>query len=309
MRGRLAAVALVVLAALAAGVVWRLYGNDIRLTLALRKCSSAWDRLRDYESDFRVDVKLGPLNPSVKGTVAYLKPHSYRLQLGDPGKPDCTVVKTAQNAYVSFPGTRLPLLEVEFAPEAEADSVVAGQLPRPWVEQLGQGSEFQWIGRDEVNGRACTVLELVPPSETTADGGLIVAPALGKQFTGIPLVGSWQRTRVYLDRKTGLPIRGEALKSNGALLFSWTASNVRIDQGLSASDFGLPSAGQRTVNRTYDPAHPERLFLPPERGRSLLRRLGDALEEGAKEYLEGEVGDRDGSGRSLGEHAIDQLTD
>jgi len=148
----------------------------------------------------------------------------------------------------------------------------------------------------------------VPPQEVTGNGGLIVAPALGKRFADIPFVGSWKRTRVYLDRETGLPIRGEALKSNGAVLFAWSASNVRIDQGLSAGDFELDAKGVRVVKRTYDSAHPERLFLPPERGRSLLRRLGDALEEGAKEYLKDQIGDRSDRDQSLGGHVIEGLT-
>ena len=307
MRRWIVVVALGVLLALAAGIVCGVYGDDIRLAIALRQCNAARDRLRDYQSDFRVDAKLGPLNPSVSGTIAYLRPDSYRLELGDPGTPDCVLVKNAQAAYVSFPKTDLPVVEVEFPSDEEADAAVGSQSPLPWVEQLGEGSRFQWVGRDEVGGRRCSVVELVPPTEATADGGLILAPALGRRFADIPFVGSWNRTRVYLDRGTGLPIRGEALKGDGGVLFSWTASNVRVNQRLSDAEFGAAGNSARIIKRKYDPAHPERLFLPPTKGRSLLRRLGDALEQGAKDYLEDQIGG-DSSGQSLGEHAIEGLT-
>jgi outer membrane lipoprotein-sorting protein len=293
------------LLALAAGLVWGVYGDDIRLALALRKCSSVWEKLHDYESDFRVDVKLGPLNPSVSGTVSYLRPHAYKLELGDRTRPGCIVVKRTQTAFVWFPDAKVAV-DVEFRRESEGDAVLASQSPAPWVKQLGEGSKFRWVGKGEVSGRPCSVLELVPPQESAESGGSIAAPALGKQFAGIPFVGSWKRTRVSLDRNTGLPIRGEALKSDGAVLFSWTASNVRTNRGLSAGDFELDARGVRVVKRTYDPVHPERLFVPPGKGRSLLRQLGDALEEGAKEYLEGQTGD--GSSRSLGGHVIEKLT-
>jgi len=308
MRGWVVAAAVFVLLAVAAGVVWGIYGDDIRLALALRKCNAASDRLRDYQSDFRIEAKLGPLNPSVSGTIAYLRPDSYRLELGDPATPDCVLVRTAQAAYVSFPQTDLPVLEVEFPSDEEGDAVVGGQSPLPWIEQLGEGSRFQWVGRDEVSGRPCSVIELVPPTEATADEGLILAPALGRRFADIPLAGSWKRTRVYLDRETGLPIRGEALEDDGGVLFSWTASNVRTNQRLSGAEFTLHATSRRVVKRTYDPAHPERLFLPPTKGHSLLRRLGDALEQGAKGYLEDQI-DGGGSDRSLREHVIEGLTE
>jgi hypothetical protein len=191
---------------------------------------------------------------------------------------------------VYFPGLKVAV-QVEFA-RGDAVSVVSSQSPRPWLDQAAEATEVQWVGKRRVNGRKCAVLEFAPPSGSREDGLSTVSPALGARFADVPLIGDWKRTRLYLDDATGLPIRGEALKDNAAVLFSWTAANPQVDTGLTAQDFEFqPPEGVRVVKRTYDPAHPERLFLPPGKGRSLLRRLGDALEEGARDYLEGDAGE------------------
>jgi outer membrane lipoprotein-sorting protein len=296
----------IALVALAAGLAWAVYGDSLRAALAIRKCNTAWEKLRDYRSDFRVNVELGPLSATVEGAISYLKPHSYLLELGEPQNRDCIFLEKSATALVYFPDAGAAV-EVEFA-GGEGQSVASSQSPRPWVEQLGQGTEVKWIGADEVNGRRCSVLELVPRPEITESGGAIAAPALGKRFADVPFVGSWKRTRVYLDRRTGLPIRGEALRSNGALLFEWTATNVQVNRGLSDGDFELDMKGVRVIKRKYDPAHPERLFVPPAKGRSLLKQFGEALEEGAKQYLKEQVGGSGDGGKSLGEHVLDQLT-
>ncbi|MBM3501748.1 MAG: hypothetical protein FJX74_24095 [Armatimonadetes bacterium] len=289
MRWQRVAVVGIGVVAVAAGIAAFVYQDQIRVALALWRCGAAWKRLRDYESDFRLEVRLGPLETTVRGHALYLKPDFYRLELGDPVEPRCVVVKRERTTCVSFPGTDLPLIEAQFPSDADGAAIAGSQSPLPWIEQLAWGGELRWVGQGTVDGRPCSVLELTIPAEVASDGRRMAAPALGSRYADLPFVGEWRRTRVYLDAETALPIRGEALKANGALLFSWTASNVQVDRGLSASDFNLHTTSPRVLKRTYDPAHPERLFLPPGTGRSLLRRLGDVLEDEVKEYLRDEA--------------------
>ena len=297
--GRVVGVALIGVV-LAGGVVGYVYRDPIRVALAVRRCNAAWDNLRDYQSDFRVSVEFGPLRPSVKGRVAHLRPDAYRVDLGGETQPTCRVYASEQSTSVYFPEAKVAV-RVRMR-EAEPAAVVGSQSPQPWLDQLAEATDVRWIGRDTVDGRPCGVFEFFPSSDGTDAGAAVATPALGRPLQDLPLLGDWTRTRVYLDDETGLPIRGEALDEDGGVLIRWTASNPQIDRGLSPRDFRFtPPKGVRIVEREYDPEHPERLFLPPDRGRSLLRRLGDALEAEAKEQLEGEPG------KSLGEHVLDEF--
>ena len=105
-------------------------------------------------------------------------------------------------------------------------------------------------------------------------------PMLGERFRKVPFSRDWASTRLYLDRELGLPIRGEALKADGSPLLVWNARNLRVNIGLTQSDFRFqPEPGVKVLKRRYDPDHPEDLLIPPGKRREYLDRLERALRE------------------------------
>jgi len=222
-------------------------------------------------------VELGPRIVSAEGTVSYRKPGSYRIEIGGEDRSDCRIVGAGETAWVYFPDAETAV-RVEFL-QGDVASVLDDQSLKTWVDQAGEGLQARWLGTDTASHRKCDVIELLPPQQATENGLPVLAPAVGRRLGKVPFVGSWKRTRVYLDRKTHLPIRGDALKESGALVFTWRVRNLQVNPGLPESDFQFdPPKGVTVLQRKFDPEAPWTVFLPPVGHRSWLDRARDVLE-------------------------------
>ncbi len=307
-------VVLVVVAILAivGAVVWGVFGTSIRTATLLRKCQRAWDGLEDYKGDFEVSVEVGSISLPVRGTMWYMHPESYRLDLGGKQKKACSVYVHGDAAWLYVPGKKVAF-EVQFT-DFSPPEVMRDHSVKPWVDQARNGSELELLESENFDGRACSVVEITPTQAAKAAGVRSAVPALGKRFDDSLFLGKWKRTRIYIDDETGLPTRAIALKENGGTLFSWAATDLEVNEGLDESDFAfVPPDGVKVRQRKYDPDHPESLFLPPEAKDSTLDKIlgvvESGLEEGLKDIAEQELREAMGSSGLSDEPMVEDLFD
>jgi hypothetical protein len=259
-------------------VAWLRWGDDLRARYVLWRCVRAWERVADYEARTDVSARVGLLKVTLGGTLAHRKPDAYRLDLGGGLVPKCRFTGVGDTAWVYFPQLKTAL-EVDFETGGAAQ-VAEGESVKPWVDEALKGARPAWLGTQVVNGRTCDVVALAPAPRAQSDGAPAIMPMLGERFRKVPFSRDWASTRLYLDRELGLPIRGEALKADGSPLLVWNARNLRVNIGLTQSDFRFqPEPGVKVLKRRYDPDHPEDLLIPPGKRREYLDRLERALRE------------------------------
>jgi outer membrane lipoprotein-sorting protein len=286
MRRRLGCLVLIAIVAILLAAAWLMYGQKVRTFYVLKRCDWAWSRVGDYQSEFELRTELGPFTIPVQGTIWFKKPDMYRVDLGPDELTACRVMAHGDRTWVYMPLLGMAL-DVTFKQGDPAD-VVRSQSPAQWVDQLEESTDARVTGTDVVEGRECYVVELTPSPETKAASTPLAPPEAGALLDPQMLMGRWERTRVYVSKKTALPVQGVALTDKGNPIITWTAKSLAVNQGLSSQYFEFdPPKDVTVIEREFDPAHPESLLLPPgELGKSpSWDELLEALEGETDEQL------------------------
>lgn len=287
MRRRLGCLVVIAIVAILLAAAWLMYGQRVRTFYVLKRCDWAWSRVGDYQSEFELRTELGPLSIPVQGTMWFKKPDMYRVDLGPDELTACRVMAHGNRTWVYMPLLNIAL-DVTFKQGDPAD-VVRSQSPAQWVDQLEASTDARVVGTEMIEGRECYVVELTPSADSKAAATPLAPPEAGALLGPDMLMGRWERTRVYVSKKTALPVQGVALTDRGNPIVTWTAKSLAVNQGLSSRYFEFdPPKDVTVIEREFDPAHPESLLLPPgELGKTLSwDELLKALEGETDEQLE-----------------------
>ena len=284
----------IAIVAILLAVAWVVFGQRLRTFYVVKRCEWAWKRVADYQNDFELRTELGPLSIPVRGTMWFKRPDRYRIDVGPDQLTVCRFISHGSRAWVYVPSLKVAL-DVAFA-EGDPTDVARSQSPAQWVDQLLGSADARVIGAETAEGRECYVIELTPVPDTKGAIAPLAPPATGRLLDSKVLTGQWERTRIYVSKKTALPVQGMALTDRGNPIVTWTAKSLAVNQGLSDRHFEFdPPEDVTVIEREFDPAHPESLFLPPgdlDAGAS-WPDVFDALEDEVEEQFE----DMFGSGK------------
>ncbi len=263
MRRRVGCLVVIAVVAILLAVAWAAYGQRLRTFYVLKRCDWAWSRVGDYQTDFEVRTELGPVSFPMRGTMWFKKPHLYRIDLGPDELTVCRVMALGSRTWVYMPPLSVAL-DVTFK-EADPSSVLHSQSPAQWVDQLAESTDARVVGTEVVEGRECYVIELTPSPESKAAATPLAPPDAATLLDPTMLLGRWERTRVYVSKKTALPVQGVALTDRDNPIVTWTAKSLAVNQGLADQHFEFePPEGVTVIQREFDPENPLSLLLPPE---------------------------------------------